>query len=138
MAKSNKIAIAFGLACLAYGLAGCSATALSAAEPAGHSPQRWGDIAGEQQLCARLGGDGCAECAGRPDAAACYRLSYLSAVRAASRAANPFAMDAYVDPFAPEEAPAPGSQAMAEQIQEGAATNAIHLVEERLSAAVQP
>ena len=77
MYRWDARAIAFGLACLAYGLSGCSATALSAAGPAEHSPNRWGDIATEQQLCDRLGGEDCSECAGRPDEAACYRAAYL-------------------------------------------------------------
>jgi hypothetical protein len=116
---------------------GCSATALSAAGPAEHSPNRWVDIATEQQLCDRLGGVDCAECAGRPDEASCYRAAYLAA-QSLRRSENPFAAEEYVEPFAADEAPAPGSPAMAEQIREGEAIDALHLVEEQLSAAVRP
>ena len=133
----DKRLMIFGLACLAWALSGCSATALTASEPAARSPNRWGDIATEQQLCDRLGGDGCAECAGRPDEASCYRRAYIAA-RTPRHAENPFAAEDYVDPFAAEESPEPGSPEMTEQIREGEATDALHLVEERMSAAVRP
>jgi hypothetical protein len=131
----DKIAIAFGLA---YGLVGCSATTLSAAEPAAHSLDRWGDIASERQLCERMGGVGCAACAGTPDEAACYRQSYRLVVqRRSDHAANPFDPDTS-DPFEPEESPAPDSPELGEQIREGIATDAIHHVEQHLSTMVQP
>ena len=139
----DKIAIAFGLACLAWACSGCSATALSASEPAAHSTQRWGDLRSGHQLGDNLVADAApgepVACAGRPDEASCYRAAYRAATeRARVLAAQPFAAEAYAEPFAPEESPAPGSQAMAEQIREGEAISAIHEVEERMRAAVQP
>jgi hypothetical protein len=134
----DKRLMIFGLACLAWALSGCSATALTASEPAARSPNRWGDLATERQLCERMGGVGCAACAGNPDEAACYRQSYRLVVqRRSDHAANPFDPDTS-DPFEPEESPAPDSPELAEQIREGEATDALHLVEERLSAAVRP
>ena len=137
--KSNRLII-FSLACLTLAcVSGCSATALTASEPAARSANRWGDMATERQLCERLGGDDCTTCSGRPDEAACYRDAYRAGEDSArKRAAQPFALEDYVDPFAAEKSPAPGSPAMAEHIREGEATDALHLVEEQLREAVRP
>lgn len=142
MRAIDKISIAFGLACLAYGLSGCSAANFETRPPT-DGAQRWGDLRSGSQLGDDLVADAApaerVACAGRPDEAACYRSAYRSAMeRARVLAAQPFASEAYVAPFVLDETPAPNSPAKAEQIREGAALGDLHDAEEMLIEMVQP